>query len=443
MRAAARARAPRRTALAALAPALLAAALLPWVLLALAGCAAAPQQLEIRAPTPTGPTLHTWPLEGEIQLEWDAVPHAVSYTLYWSNDTDVAKDRDHPTVVKGTQYIHKGLRNGKTYYYYLTAQDAAGKELRALPPVGDIPYKYEVRRFRNFMAVMPRPHDTFETLAEQYLRDREKGWLIRDFNDQRYVTPFKAVLIPLKPYEPGGLTDKGYRTVPILTYHQLTRTKPARMAVLVSDFELQMAYLKRNRFQVITLQQLVDFLEFKGQVPERAVVITFDDGWATTYTVALPILKKYGYTATLFVTTDLIGSSRQALTWQQVKALEASGVIDVQCHTRTHPNLADPEDRNIKEYLAFLKDELVDSRKELAKQIGKTCQYLAYPYGATNHLVVALAQKDGYRAGFTVDRGANPFFVTNFRVLRSMVFGDEDLKAFTENLESFSDRVLK
>jgi peptidoglycan/xylan/chitin deacetylase (PgdA/CDA1 family) len=421
------------------------ALLIALVGLGLADCApSGPVVPLVRTTGPEAPMLKTWPLENEIHLNWDSIPGAASYTLFWSTSPDVAGDRDNPVPgIKGTGYVHKGLKNGRTYYYYVVAVDGAGKEFRSFAPIGDIPYKYEVRRFRNFLAVMPRPHDSFDTLAEQYLQDKAKGWLIREFNDQRTPTPFRAVLVPLKPYEPGGLTDKGYRTVPVLVYHQLTRTRSTKMAVLQSEFELQMAYLKRNRYQVITLDQFVDFLEFKGQVPERAVVITFDDGWASTSSIALPILQKYGYKATLFVTMRLIGTDKKALTWKQVKALEDSGVIDVQCHTRTHPNLADPEERDLKGYLDFLNDEMIASRDVLKKQVGKSCRYLAYPYGATNHLVVALAQKAGYRAAFTVDRGANPFFVTNYRVLRSMVYGEYDLKQFAENLESYSDRVLK
>jgi peptidoglycan/xylan/chitin deacetylase (PgdA/CDA1 family) len=390
------------------------------------------------------PELATWPDDGRITLSWRPVPNAATYTLYWSYDPDVAANRDHAIKgLKGRRFEHTELRNGKTYYYYLVAVDRAGKEFSGYPPVGDIPFKYTMRRYRGFLAVVPRPHDTFESLAGQYLKDPERGWEIREFNDQSSVTPLKAMLVPLQSYEPGGLTQKGYRTVPILVYHQLTATRATKMAVLQTDFELQMAYLKRYRYEVIPLEQLADFLDFKAQVPERAVVITFDDGWRSTYTIALPILRKYGYPATLFVTNDLIESDPKALSWKQVKALENSGVFDVQCHTQTHSNLADPAGRDLKAYLAFLREELIVSRAELRKRIGKSCSFLAYPYGAQNHLVVAMAQKAGYRAGFTVERGANPFFVSDYRVLRSQVYGDTDLQQFAEGLESYSDRVIK
>lgn len=418
-----------------------------WVLLAalaIGGCAAAPKIAQVKGDGARIPRLKTWALEGEIHLDWDFVRGAAAYNLYWSDDPDVASSRDNKIAgLKGTSYIHKGLRNGETYYYFLVATDAAGNETLAFPETVDVPFRYDVRRFRNFLAVLPRVHDTFDSLAQQYLQDADKGWLIRDFNDLRRVTPFQAVLIPLKPYEPGGLTSKGYRTVPVLTYHHISRTRASKMAVPVTSFELQMAYLRRNRYQVIPLRQLIDFLEFKGQVPERAVVITFDDGWASTYRLAYPILRRYGYQATLFLSTDVIGSSRRALTWKQARELAASETFDVQCHTKSHRNLKMQPEEDFRGYMAMLQRELRDSRALVKRKTGKECQFLAYPYGATNHLVVAMAQKFGYRAAFTVDRGANPFFVSNYRILRSMIFGDYDLQQFAANLADFSDRVLK
>ena len=94
-------------------------------------------------------------------------------------------------------------------------------------------------------------------------------------------------------------------------------------------------------------------------------------------------------------------------------------------------------------YFKALLSELKDSRDLLRSKTGKTCSYLAYPYGAFNHLVASLAEQIGYQAAFTVRRGANPFFISNFRVLRSMVYGENDLKTFQANLINFDDKVLK
>ena len=399
-----------------------------------------PKQRIFQHPLP----LKTYASSRRILLRWPRVRGAASYTLYWSRSPEVAQGRNKRIVgIKRTRYTHRKLRNGRPYYYFLAALNRKGEVIHHYKPIGDIPHPYPVRRHGDYITVVPRVHDTFNGLAARYLKDRYKGWVIKEFNAVSSVTPFKALVIPLKPFMPGGVTHKGYRTVPVLAYHHLSRIRFNKMTVQVTDFYLQMAYLKANRYEVITLSQLVDFLEQKAPVPKKAVVITFDDGWRSTYELALPILKKFGYPATLFLYTDLVGSTRQALTWRQVRAVEKSGVIDVQCHSKSHRNLKVRRREKPRAYMKRLKLELLASKRLLQQKIGKRCRYLAYPYGETNHLVAAVAQKNGYRAGFTVDRGANPFFVTNFRILRSMVYGNFTLEKFAANLSTFSDRVMK
>ena len=416
------------------------------LLLTLAGCGLIPATTPpTTAKIPITPgRLATFAEQGAIQLRWEAAPGAASYTLYWSQSPAVARTRENSIqAIKGTTYHHTGLENGQTYYYFLTALDEDGKEILAYPHGGDIPYDYQVRRYGDYLAVVPRVYDTFGSLAALHLNDPYKGWVIKEFNGVSKVTPFQALMIPLKPIAPGGLTPKGYRIVPILTYHFLSLTRSNNNTVRVTDFERQMAFLKRNRYQVITLDQMVDFLDHKGGVPEKAVVITFDDGWRTTYEIALPILKKYGFPATLFAYTDLMNSNKMALTWKRLRELDKGGVIDVQCHTKSHRNLHMKPDENLKGYLATLETELIKSRETLKRKIGKECRYLAYPYGATNHLVVAMARKAGYRAAFTVRRGSNPFFSNNYRIRRSMIFGSYTLKEFKQNLLSFSNRAIR
>ncbi len=138
-----------------------------------------------------------------------------------------------------------------------------------------------------------------------------------------------------------------------------------------------------------------------------------------------------------------MGSTRKSLSWEQVQALNKSGIIDVQCHTRSHRNLTMRRGEELNAYLERLEDELIQSRELLRRKLGRYCKYLAYPYGDSNHLVAAMAEKAGYRAAFSVRRGAVPFFVNNYRVWRSMVYGTFTLERFAENLENFSDRVLK
>jgi peptidoglycan/xylan/chitin deacetylase (PgdA/CDA1 family) len=79
----------------------------------------------------------------------------------------------------------------------------------------------------------------------------------------------------------------------------------------------------------------------------------------------------------------------------------------------------------------------------IRQHLGTEVKYLAYPYGETNHLVIALAEKLGYRGALTVERESNPSFVNRYRVNRSMVYGSFDLEDFSKNLKIFNKQALQ
>jgi peptidoglycan/xylan/chitin deacetylase (PgdA/CDA1 family) len=302
----------------------------------------------------------------------------------------------------------------------------------------------EARGFPNFVAVIAQPGDTFSSLAAKYLKDAKMDWFIAEYNNLSGLSPGQSLIIPLKPYERGGLTLKGYQTVPVLSYHNFSPDRSTtRMNVTKAVFEEQMKFLKENGYRVIPLNQLLDFLDFKGQIPKKAVVITIDDGWRSTYEIAFPILKKYGYPATLFVYTDLIVGSNKTLSWDLVREMAENG-LDIQGHTKSHRNLTLMNKKEpFREYFEAIEKELSEGARIIKAKTGKEIKYLSYPEGETNHLVIELVKKEGYLAAFTAKRGENPFFVHNYRINRSMIYGDFDLKQFEKNLVTFSDEALR
>jgi peptidoglycan/xylan/chitin deacetylase (PgdA/CDA1 family) len=302
----------------------------------------------------------------------------------------------------------------------------------------------EARVFPDFVAVIAQQGDTFTSLAAKYLNDSSMDWFIAEYNGLSALKPGQALIIPIKPYERGGLTLKGYQLVPVLSYHNFSRDRSTnRMMVTEAAFEEQMRFLLDNGYRVITLNQLTDFLNFKGQIPKKSVVITIDDGWRSAYDIAFPILKKYGYPATLFVYTDLIVGSEKTLSWELVHEMARNG-LDIQGHTKTHRKLTlMKSNESFKGYFEALEGELSKSAGTIKSKAGKDIQYLAYPEGETNHLVIELAQKEGYLAAFTAKRGGNPFFIHNYRINRSMIYGDFNLSQFEKNLTVFSDEALK
>jgi len=293
-----------------------------------------------------------------------------------------------------------------------------------------------IHEYEDFVIVKTIQGDSLGELAARYLGDPSKAWLIAAFNDIDTLLPGQEIVIPLKPVQLGGLNMDGFQKVPILLYHDFSKTRSSKMKVLESSFEAQMRFLKENDYHVITLDQFLNFMEYKEQIPEKSVVITIDDGWKSLYTIAYPILKKYNYPATLFVYTDFIGGNK-ALTWNQIRELAEYG-FDIQCHTKTHRYLTKiKEGETFKQFFESVEKELTYPKKLLKKKIDRDCNCLAYPYGKTSSLVAAMLKKYGYRAAFTVTRGGNPFYLHNYNINRSAIYGQYDLEKFKKNLDVF------
>ena len=295
----------------------------------------------------------------------------------------------------------------------------------------------------DFIPIIAQPGDTLDSLAARYLKDPSLGWVIADFNRIDTIEADQELIIPTRPYEKGGLTSDRYQTVPVLSYHDFSEHKFSKMTVTTAAFEAQMKLLKDKGYHVISIEQFFDFLNFKTQIPEKSVVITIDDGWLSAYDIAYPIIKKYGYPVTLFVYTDLIGRTKKTMTWDLVKEMADNG-IDMQCHTKTHRDLTLLlKNEPFKEYIEAIDQEIVESTRVLKEKLNIDTKFIAYPYGKTNHLVIALLKKHGYRGGFSVKRRGNPFFVNNYTVHRSMIYGDLDLEQFEKNLTISSGKALK
>ena len=294
-----------------------------------------------------------------------------------------------------------------------------------------------------FFPIVAQPEDTLDSLAAKYLNNPSLGWMIAGFNRIDTIEAGQKLIIPTKPYEKGGLTSDRYQTVPVLSYHDFSENKFSKMIVTRAAFEAQMKLLKDKGYHVISMENFFDFLDFKTQIPEKSIVITIDDGWLSAYDIAYPIIKKYGYPVTLFVYTDLIGRTKKTLTWDLVKEMAGSG-IDMQCHTKTHRDLTlRLKNEPFKEYIEAIDQEIVESTRVLKEKLNIDTKFIAYPYGKTNHLVIALLKKHGYRGGFSVKRRGNPFFVNNYTVHRSMIYGDLDLEQFEKNLTISSGKALK
>jgi len=228
---------------------------------------------------------------------------------------------------------------------------------------------------------------------------------------------------PVQPADPPLVT--------ILCYHTFDNPKVNPYTIDTRTLDRQMRFLAVQHIPVIPLSQLVAYLEGKGTIPERAVVITIDDGYETARTKAWPVMRRYGFPFTLFIYVQAISRHGSALTWEEVRDMSNAGV-DVESHSYTHPLLTHPGHAMTKaDYRAWLDHELQDSKREIEQHIGKPVLSLAYPYGGYDEQVVEKAKAVGYTSALTCDDGDVTRTTDAWHLNRRLVFHATRIKEFT------------
>jgi peptidoglycan/xylan/chitin deacetylase (PgdA/CDA1 family) len=218
-----------------------------------------------------------------------------------------------------------------------------------------------------------------EVLKEEYTRKKK--------------TSFKKIAYGVESQESltnsSSASEKG---VTILMYHYTSEKNETYMSVPKEKFREQMKYLKENGYTVIGLDELYSSYNEGISIPDNAVIITFDDGYANNYLYAYPILKEFGFKATIFMITSKINEP-QYLTERQLKELDKNGIA-IESHTVSHPQLG---------HLTYLKqlEELKNSKLTLESILGRKIKYIAYPYGEFNKDTIIIANDLDYKMGVT------------------------------------------
>jgi peptidoglycan/xylan/chitin deacetylase (PgdA/CDA1 family) len=195
-------------------------------------------------------------------------------------------------------------------------------------------------------------------------------------------------------------------TVPVLCYHRFGPTVADGMTVTTKVFASQLQWLKDNQYTVIPLRTLVNYLLNQGPPPPpKSVVITADDAHKTVYSEMLPLVRKYNIPVTLFVYPSCVSNASYAMTWEQLKELQATGLFDMQSHTFWHPNFK-KEKKKLKppEYQKLVDTQLGKAKASLEKRFGKTVDVLAWPFGIYDDELEKNAAKAGYVVAFSIDR---------------------------------------
>jgi peptidoglycan/xylan/chitin deacetylase (PgdA/CDA1 family) len=246
-----------------------------------------------------------------------------------------------------------------------------------------------------------------------------------------------------RPAKPG---------IPILMYHKVGTPPPGsklkKLWVSVGMFRKQMAYLKQRGYTPIIFKDIYAHWDRQTPLPKNPVLITFDDGYANNFELAAPILKEFGFPATLYVVVQTVGWDNKwhdpasetripMVSWTQLKDMRAAG-WEIGSHTMSHSNLQKIELKNVA-------IELEKSRSVLAEFLGETPDSFAYPYGsgADVEAIRNKAKDAGYRTSVSVHPGKwtlDEFRAEPHLLPRVFVRGDENMFDFHIQMRSGKSR---
>ena len=215
----------------------------------------------------------------------------------------------------------------------------------------------------------------------------------------------------------GAVEPESSRSLRVLMYHKVNDRPANRLSVPTGVFDEQMAHLRSAGYAVVSLDAVLDHYTAGVLLPPRAVLITFDDGYRDNLEHALPVLRRYGYPAVVFVpigyvgeerplpheeSTARLGATNPTVDWDEIVALDAGG-IRVESHGISHRPLADLE-------LDEATREITLSKLRLEERLGRPVRAFAYVKGSEAHykpVHLSLVRQAGYDVAFSAVSGAN------------------------------------
>lgn len=229
-----------------------------------------------------------------------------------------------------------------------------------------------------------------------------------------------------REFKEGNLkhNDKGLR---IFMYHSIDYEKGNELRVPKEQFREQMKYLKDNGYTTLTLAEAYAFFKEDKPVPQKSVVLTFDDGYVDNYNNAFPVLKEFGLKGTVFMITDLVDKYAGYLNSEQLKEMDKYG-FDVESHTVNH----DPPLNELSYEKQY--ETLKNSKDFLEKTLNKKVEFFAYPYGKWNQNSIKALQELEYKmavttAGEVADK-SNGIYTLN----RTYISANYNLQDFIQRL---------
>lgn len=192
--------------------------------------------------------------------------------------------------------------------------------------------------------------------------------------------------------------------IPVMVYHSVRpyiegeSAEQDRYDITPELLEEELRYVKSRGYTTVRFVDVAAYFDKGMPLPEKPIILSFDDGWANEYHYAFPLLQKYQMHGTFFVFTNPIGRKSNWMTWEQIKEMDNAG-MEIGGHSRTHPILTrimtDEE----------LDKEILGGKEILEAHLGHSINVFAYPFGETDERVIAAVRRAGYMLARTIRSG--------------------------------------
>ncbi len=227
----------------------------------------------------------------------------------------------------------------------------------------------------------------------------------------------------------------------ILMYHSISDPlsyEEKRYACRAETFARHMKFISDGRYNVVSLDHILDSIQKRRGLPDNALAVTLDDGFSDNYYNALPILERYSVPATIFLTAGLLGSTnlwmsskgfpkRNMLSWDHVKEMLARG-ISFGSHTMTHLPLTEIESEKARW-------EIMESKKIIEDRIGRSIKHFAYPFGLFSQSVVDHVRQAGFSLACSTCSGFNQPSTDPLLLHRTEVYGTDNVRQLKRKID--------
>lgn len=217
--------------------------------------------------------------------------------------------------------------------------------------------------------------------------------------------------------------EEGKVCVPIIMYHQVKNKDFGKDVISPSEFESDLKYLRDNNYNTITMEHMLAYVYEGAELPENPVILSFDDGYYSTYKYVYPLLQEYNMKIVLAIIgkstddyskVDDTNIDHAHLRWEHIKEMSDSGLVEIQNHSyNLHKSSgkrygsSQIKGESIEDYTSVLSEDITSLQSKIEEELGRKPTTYAYPYGKYNNNTDEILKENGIQATLSVKFGVN------------------------------------